>query len=52
MWNCLKPDLRMFRKRPFKHKIHQFLLSVFDDEDDYADVSSLISKITKYCSLN
>ena len=38
MWNCLKPDLRKLRKRHFKYKIHQFLLAVLDDEDDYLDI--------------
>ena len=42
MWNCLKPCLQ----RLFEYKIHQFLLAVLDDEDDYVDVSSLIFKIT------
>ena len=37
MWNCLKPDLRKLRKRRFKYKIHQFLLAVLDDEDDYTN---------------
>ena len=40
MWHCLKPDLRKLRKR-YLYKIHQFLLAVLDDEDDYVDVSSL-----------
>ena len=38
LWNCLKPDLRKLRKRPFKNKIHQFFLAVLDNEDDYVDV--------------
>ena len=46
LWNCLKPDLRKLRKRPFKNKIHQFLLSVLGNEDDYIDVSTLFLKIT------
>ena len=49
VWNYLKPDLRKLRKRPFKYKIHQFLLAVLDDEDDCVDVSSLVIKITNYC---
>ena len=49
VWNCLKPNLCKFRKKHFKYKIHQFLLAVFDDEDDYANVSSLIFKITNFC---
>ena len=36
--NCLKPDLRKRRKRPFKYKIYQFLLAVLEDKDDYVDV--------------
>ena len=48
LWNCLKPDLRKLRKKPFKNKIHQFLFAVLGDEDGYVDVSTLISKITNY----
>ena len=42
LWNCLKPDLRKLRKKPFKNKIHQFLLPVLGDEDDYVVVSKLL----------
>ena len=28
LWNCLKPELRKLRKKPFKNKIHQFLVAV------------------------
>ena len=48
LWNCLKPDLRKRRKQPFKNKIHQFLLAVLGNEDDYVDVSTLMLKITNY----
>ena len=42
LWNCLKPDLRKLRNKPFKNKIHQFLLPVLGDEDDYVVVSKLL----------
>ena len=48
LWNCLKPNLRKLRKQPFKNKIHQFLLAVLGNEDDYVDVSTLMLKITNY----
>ena len=48
LWNCLKPDLRKLGKKPFKNKIHQFLLAVLGNEDDYVDVSTLMFKITNY----
>ena len=48
LWNCLKPELRKLRKKPFKNKIHQFLLAVLGNEDDYVDVSTLMLKITNY----
>ena len=48
LWNCLKPDLRKLRKQPFKNKIHQFLLAVLGNEDDYVDVSTLMLKMTNY----
>ena len=48
LWNCLRPDLRKLRKKPFKNKVHQFLFVVLGDEDDYVEVSTLILKITSY----
>ena len=48
LWNCLKPDLRKPRKKPFKNKIHQFLLAVLGNEDGYVDVSTLMLKIVNY----
>jgi len=48
LWNCLKPELRNHRKKPFKNKIHQFLLAVLGNEDDYVDVSTLMLKITNH----
>ena len=36
------------RKKPFKNKIHQFLLAVCGNEDDYVAVSTLMLKITNY----
>ena len=36
-WNFLKPELRKLRKKPFKKKVHQFLLAVLGNEDDYID---------------
>ena len=48
LWNCLKPDLRKLRKKPFKNKIHQFLLAELGNEDDYVDVSTLMFKIANY----
>ena len=48
LWNCLKPELCKLRKRPFKIKIHQVLLAVLGNEDDYVDVSTLMLKITNY----
>ena len=41
LWNCLQPDLRKLRKKPFKNKIHQYLLAVLGNEDDYVDVSTV-----------
>ena len=46
LWNCLKPELRKLRKQPFKNKIHQFLLAVLGNEDNYVDVSTLMLKKT------
>ena len=48
LWNCLKPDLRKLRKKPFKNEIHQLLLAVLGNEDDYVDVSTLMFKVTNY----
>ena len=48
LWNCLKPDLRKLRKQPSKNKIHQFLLAVHGNEDDYVYASTLMLKITNH----
>ena len=48
LWNCLKPALCKLRKKPFKNKIHQFLFALLGDEDDYGEVSTLISKTSYY----
>ena len=52
MWNYLKPDLHKLRKQPFKNKIHQFLLAVLGNEDNYADASTLMLKMTNYHKSN
>ena len=51
-WNCLKPELRKLSKKPFKNNIHQFLLAVLGNGDDYVDVPTLMLKITNYHQLN
>jgi len=33
---------------PFKYKVHQFLLAVLGNEDDYVDVSTSMLKITNH----
>ena len=48
LWNCLKPELHKLRKKRLKNRIHQFLLAVLSNEDDYVDVSTLMLKITNY----
>ena len=48
LWNCLKPDLRKLRKKPFKNKFHQFLLAGLGNVDDYVDVATLLLKMTNY----
>ena len=35
-------------KKPFKNKIHQFLLAVLGNEDGYVDISTLMLKITNF----
>ena len=48
LWNCLKPELRKLRKKPFKNKIHQFLLAVLGSEDGYVDVPTSMLIITHF----
>ena len=43
LWNCLKPDLRKLRKKPFKNKIQQFSLAVLGDGDGCVEVSTFIN---------
>ena len=48
--NCgIAWSLKCFNlEKPFKNKIHQFLLTVLGNEDDYVDVSTLMLKIPNY----
>ena len=46
--HIIKPDLRNVRKERFKNKIHQLLLAVLGNEDDYVDVPTFMLKITNY----
>ena len=41
-------ELCKLSKKPFKNKIHQFLLAVLCNVDDYVDVSTLMLKMTNY----
>ena len=40
--------VQVLREKKLKNKIHQILLAVLGNEDDYVDVSTLMSKITNY----
>ena len=45
----MNPDLCKLKKQTFKNKIHQFLLAILGNEDDYVDVSTLIMlKMSNY----
>ena len=44
LWNCLKPELRKLRKKPFKNKIHQFSVVVLGDEADYVELFIAINQ--------
>ena len=38
IWNSIDLNLRLSRKQTFKSKIHQALLTILKDQNDYVDV--------------
>ena len=45
IWNSIDLNLRSSRKQTFKSKIHQALLTILKDQNDYVDVPMIISEM-------
>ena len=48
MWNSIPENLRNSSKYLFKEKVHAILLKIFDAQDSYADLNTIISDFKKY----
>ena len=48
MWNSIPENLRNSSKYLFKEKVHAILLKIFEAQDSYADLNTIISDFKKY----
>ena len=48
IWNSLPENLRNSSKSLFKEKVHTILLKIFEVQDRYADLNTIISDFKKY----
>ena len=47
IWNGIPENLRNSSKSLFKEKVHAILLKLFEDQDSYADLNTIISDFKK-----
>ena len=50
IWNSIPENLRNSSKSRFKEKVHTILLKIFEVEDRYADLNTIISDFKKQFS--
>ena len=48
IWNSIPENLRNSSKSPFKEKVHAILLKIFEAQDSYADLNTIISDFKRY----
>ena len=48
IWNNIPENLRNSSKFLFKEKVHAILLKIFEAQDSYADLNTMISDFKKY----
>ena len=48
IWNSIPENLRNSSKSLFKEKAHTILLKIFEVQDRYADLNTIISDFKKY----
>ena len=48
IWNSIPENLRNSSKSLFKEKVHTILLKIFEVQDRYADLNTIISDFKKY----
>ena len=48
IWNSIPENLRNSSKSLFKEKVHAILLKIFEAQDTYADLNTIISDFKKY----
>ena len=47
IWNSIPENLRISSKSLFKEKVHAILLKIFEVQDSYADLNTIISDFKK-----
>ena len=47
IWNCIPPSTRKLPKHNFEKKIHDCLLQIHSQTDDYPDVSTLLRQMQR-----
>ena len=45
IWNCIPPSIRNLPKHSFKEKIHNCLLQILSQTNDYFDLPTLLGKM-------
>ena len=50
LWNAIPNEFRQLSKGAFIKKLHVFLLSIMEAEDDYVEVSILLEKMANSAS--
>ena len=48
IWNSIPENLRNSPKSLFKEKVHVILLKIFEVQDRYADLNTIISDFNNY----
>ena len=48
IWNNIPENLRYSSKSLFKGKVHAILLKIFEAQDSYADLNTIINDFKKY----
>ena len=48
IWNSIPENLRNSSKSLFKEKVHATLLKIFEVQDRYADLNTIISDLKNY----
>ena len=45
LWNCIPPSIKNLPKQSFKKKIHDYLLQMLSQTNDYPDLPALLGQM-------